>query len=53
MTLCFPGKILHCDLAARNVVVCENEILKICDFGMAKDVRYVEYYRREAPVRSA
>ena len=35
------------------MVVCENEILKICDFGMAKDVRYVDYFRREAPVMNA
>ncbi|XP_062511962.1 fibroblast growth factor receptor 2-like isoform X2 [Corticium candelabrum] len=48
-------KILHCDLAARNVLVFENEILKICDFGMAKDVRYVYYFRDQSqtvmPVR--
>jgi serine/threonine protein kinase len=42
-------KILHCDLAARNVLVFEDETLKISDFGMAKDVRYVEYFRREQP----
>jgi serine/threonine protein kinase len=41
-------KILHCDLAARNVVVSQNETLKICDFGMAKNVRYVEYFRSKA-----
>jgi serine/threonine protein kinase len=42
-------KVVHCDLAARNVLVFEDEILKICDFGMAKDIRYVDYYRREMP----
>ena len=26
--------------------------LKICDFGMAKDVSYHEYYRRISPVGS-
>jgi serine/threonine protein kinase len=43
-------QVVHCDLAARNVLVFEDEILKICDFGMAKDIRYVDYYRREMPV---
>ena len=28
----------------------DDELLKICDFGMAKDIRYVDYYRREVPV---
>ncbi|XP_062512469.1 fibroblast growth factor receptor 4-like [Corticium candelabrum] len=41
-------KILHCDLATRNVVVFEGDVLKICDFGMAKDVRYVNYYRKKS-----
>jgi serine/threonine protein kinase len=40
-------KILHCDLAARNVLVFDDELLKICDFGMAKDVRFSDYYRRQ------
>jgi cadherin 2 type 1 (N-cadherin) len=40
-------KILHRDLAARNVLVFDGEILKICDFGMAKDMRFLEYYRRK------
>lgn len=42
-------KILHRDLAARNVLVFEGDVLKICDFGMARDVRYVHYYRRKTP----
>ncbi|XP_062512136.1 tyrosine-protein kinase receptor Tie-1-like [Corticium candelabrum] len=41
-------KILHCDLAARNVLVFDNEVLKICDFGMAKDVKYHGYYFRQS-----
>jgi serine/threonine protein kinase len=44
-------KILHRDLAARNVLVFDGEILKICDFGMAKDMRFLEYYRRKESVR--
>ena len=27
---------IHCDLAARNVVLAEDNVVKICDFGLAK-----------------
>ena len=43
-------QILHRDLAARNVLVFAGEILKICDFGMARDVRFFDYYRRKSSV---
>ncbi|XP_078100664.1 platelet-derived growth factor receptor beta-like isoform X2 [Sander vitreus] len=29
---------VHRDLAARNVLVCEGKLVKICDFGLARDV---------------
>ncbi|KAL1449672.1 hypothetical protein WDU94_002157 [Cyamophila willieti] len=38
-------KCLHRDLAARNVLVSENYIMKIADFGLARDVRGKDYYR--------
>ena len=41
---------VHRDLAARNVLVCSGDILKISDFGMAKDVRYTNYYRKKSRV---
>lgn len=51
----FPNKAvlqcIHRDLAARNVLVSKGFQLKICDFGMAKDVTYHDYYRRVSPVR--
>jgi serine/threonine protein kinase len=31
-------KIIHGDLAARNVLLCENNVVKICDFGLAKSL---------------
>jgi serine/threonine protein kinase len=42
-------KCIHRDLAARNVLVSKGFQLKICDFGMAKDVTYHDYYRRVSP----
>lgn len=37
---------LHRDLAARNVLVSEDKILKIGDFGLARDVEHMDYYRK-------
>lgn len=30
--------LVHCDLALRNVLLAENNIVKICDFGLSKFV---------------
>ncbi len=38
--------IVHCDLAARNILISERFVLKIGDFGMAKRMSEKEYYRR-------
>ena len=29
--------VIHRDLACRNILVGDNELLKICDFGLAKE----------------
>lgn len=39
-------KCLHRDLAARNVLVGEDYVMKIADFGLARNVRDLEYYRK-------
>ena len=40
-------QIVHCDLAARNILIAEGFVLKIGDFGMARDVSEEEYYRKQ------
>lgn len=41
-------KLIHRDLAARNVLLASNNVVKICDFGLAKDVyKYDNYVKKD------
>ncbi|XP_075774841.1 fibroblast growth factor receptor 4 isoform X5 [Pelodiscus sinensis] len=37
---------VHRDLARRNVLVTEENVLKIADFGLARDVHDIDYYKK-------
>ncbi|XP_074605713.1 fibroblast growth factor receptor 4-like [Brevipalpus obovatus] len=37
---------VHRDLAARNILVTENNVMKIADFGLARNLKFVDYYRK-------
>lgn len=39
-------KCIHRDLAARNVLVTEDHIMKIADFGLARDIHNIDYYKK-------
>ncbi|NP_001037558.1 fibroblast growth factor receptor precursor [Bombyx mori] len=42
---------IHRDSAARNVLVSDDCVLKIADFGLAKDVHSNDYYRKKTEGR--
>jgi serine/threonine protein kinase len=43
-------KVLHGDLAARNVLLADDGVVKVADFGMAKKMYYTESYEKKGKV---
>uniref|UniRef100_W4VRJ9 Protein tyrosine kinase n=1 Tax=Corethrella appendiculata TaxID=1370023 RepID=W4VRJ9_9DIPT len=41
-------KVLHGDLAARNILLCDNNVVKICDFGLARSMYKNDNYKKES-----
>ncbi|XP_040270704.1 fibroblast growth factor receptor 1 isoform X4 [Bufo bufo] len=39
-------KCIHRDVAARNVLVTEDNVMKIADFGLARDIHHIDYYKK-------
>lgn len=44
-------KVLHGDLAARNILLCDGNIVKICDFGLARTMYKSGLYHTKTQVR--
>lgn len=46
-------RVLHGDLAARNILLCHQNVVKICDFGLAHSLYKTENYCIKTEVRMA
>lgn len=42
--------VIHGDLAARNILLCDNNVVKICDFGLARLMYKTKSYRKKKEV---
>ena len=45
-------RVIHGDLAARNILLAENNVIKICDFGLAKNMYSDPNYHKKSSVSS-
>uniref|UniRef100_A0A8D1LVN3 Vascular endothelial growth factor receptor 3 n=1 Tax=Sus scrofa TaxID=9823 RepID=A0A8D1LVN3_PIG len=45
------AKCIHRDLAARNILLSESDVVKICDFGLARDIYKDPDYVRKGSAR--
>lgn len=46
----FYFQVLHGDLAARNILLADDNIVKICDFGLAKNIYKNDEYKKKDDV---
>lgn len=44
-------KVLHGDLAARNILLCDDNVVKICDFGLARSMCKGDNYKKQGEAR--
>lgn len=51
MTYLTSRNVLHGDLAARNILLCNNNVVKICDFGLARSLYKRPEYRKKSEVK--
>ena len=49
----YPAQLLHRDLATRNVLVDNEMVCKVCDFGSARDMAEMRQYESRTQVRAA
>ena len=41
-------KVMHGDLACRNILLAADNVVKICDFGLAKDIYKTNNYQKKS-----